>query len=108
MIEDARVLRDDFIPAEVVHRDHEIRHLSHVLQPLTDGIPADTAIVTGPSGAGKTCITQFTLDRLKQEVLDVQVHYVNCWQNYSRFRVLYRLNRPSAPGLDPEAVHKIK
>ena len=91
MIEDARVLRDDFIPAEVVHRDAEIQHLSRVLNPLTDGKPAETLIVTGPSGAGKTCLTQFTVDRLKQEVLDLHVHYVNCWQNYSRFRVLYRI-----------------
>lgn len=91
MIEDARVLRDDFIPAEVVHRDAEIQHLSRVLNPLTDGEPAETLIVTGPSGAGKTCLTQFTVDRLKQEVLDLHVHYVNCWQNYSRFRVLYRI-----------------
>ena len=64
MIEDARVLRDDFIPAEVVHRDAEIQHLSRVLSPLTDGEPAETLIVTGPSGAGKTCLTQFTVDRL--------------------------------------------
>jgi len=91
MIEDARVLRDDFIPAEVVHRDPEIQHISRVLSPLTEGQPAETLIVTGPSGAGKTCLTQFTVDRLKQEVLDLHIHYVNCWQNYSRFRVLYRI-----------------
>jgi len=91
MIEDARVLRDDFIPAEVVHRDHEIQHLSRVLRPFMDGELADTAILTGPSGAGKTCIAQFTVDRLQQEVLDLHVHYINCWQNYSRFRVLYRI-----------------
>jgi len=91
MIEDARVLRDDFIPAEVVHRDREIQHLSRVLNPLTNGEPAETLIVTGPSGAGKTCLSQFTVDRLKQEVLDLHVHYINCWQNYSRFRVLYRI-----------------
>lgn len=91
MIEDARVLRDDFIPAEVVHRDAEIQHLSRVLSPLTDGEPADTLIVTRPSGAGKTCLSRFAVDRLRQEVLDLHVHYVNCWQNYSRFRVLYRI-----------------
>jgi len=91
MIEDARVLRDDFIPAEVVHRDAEIQHISRVLSPLTDGQPAETLIVTGPSGAGKTCLTQFTVDRLKQQVLDLHIHYINCWQNYSRFRVLYRI-----------------
>jgi len=57
MIRDARVLRAGFVPREVEHRDAEVNHLSSVLKPITNGEPADTAIVTGPSGAGKTCIS---------------------------------------------------
>ncbi len=57
MIRDARVLRAGFVPREVEHRDAEVNHLSSVLEPITNGEPADTAIVTGPSGAGKTCIS---------------------------------------------------
>ena len=52
MIRDARVLRAGFVPREVEHRDAEVNHLSSVLEPITNGEPADTAIVTGPSGAG--------------------------------------------------------
>ena len=91
MIRDARVLRAGFVPREVEHRDAEVNHLSSVLEPITNGEPADTAIVTGPSGAGKTCISQFVTERLREEVLDVEATYVNCWRNYTRFRTLYQI-----------------
>lgn len=91
MIRDARVLRAGFVPREVEHRDQEVNHLSSVLEPITNGEPADTAIVTGPSGTGKTCISQFVTERLREEVLDVEATYVNCWRNYTRFRTLYQI-----------------
>ncbi|MFY4814849.1 Cdc6/Cdc18 family protein [Haloarcula sp. AONF1] len=91
MIRDARVLRAGFVPREVEHRDAEVNHLSSVLEPITNGEPANTAIVTGPSGTGKTCISQFVTERLREEVLDVEATYVNCWRNYTRFRTLYQI-----------------
>jgi len=91
MIRDARVLRAGFVPREVEHRDAEVNHLSSVLEPITNGEPADTAIVTGPSGAGKTCISKFVTEQLREEVLDVEATYVNCWRNYTRFRTLYQI-----------------
>lgn len=91
MIRDARVLRAGFVPREVEHRDAEVNHLSSVLEPVTNGDPADTAVVTGPSGTGKTCISRFVTERLREEALDVEATYVNCWRNYTRFRTLYRI-----------------
>jgi orc1/cdc6 family replication initiation protein len=91
MIRDARVLRAGFVPREVEHRDAEVNHLSSVLEPITNGEPADTAVVTGPSGVGKTCLSKFVIERLREEALDVEATYVNCWQNYTRFRALYQI-----------------
>jgi orc1/cdc6 family replication initiation protein len=91
MIRDARVLRAGFVPREVEHRDAAVNHLSTVLEPITNGEPADTAILTGPSGTGKTCISRFVTERLREEVLDVKHTYVNCWRNYTRFRTLYQI-----------------
>ena len=91
MICDARVLRAGFVPREVEHRNAEVNHLSSVLEPITNGEPADTAIVTGPSGVGKTCISKFVTERLREEVLDVEATYVNCWRNYTRFRTVYQI-----------------
>jgi len=100
MISDARVLRAGFVPREVEHRDAEVNHLSSVLNPITNGEPAETAIVTGPSGTGKTCISQFVTERLREEVLDVETTYVNCWRNYTRFRTLYHILDDLGPTID--------
>ncbi|TKX74062.1 AAA family ATPase [Halorubrum sp. GN11_10-6_MGM] len=91
MITDARVLQPEFIPREVTHRDAEVNTLSSVLQPILDGNSTDPAFLHGPSGVGKTCIAQFTVERLRENVVDLNHQYVNCWEDYSRFKTLYTL-----------------
>ena len=91
MIQDARFLRAGFVPSEVVHRDPEVNHLSSVLEPLARGETADTALITGPTGSGKTCIAKFTVTELRQENLDVDRVYVNCWEDHTRFQALYAI-----------------
>lgn len=91
MIRDARVLQSDFVPREVEHREAEVDALSSALDPVTRGECAETACLFGPSGTGKSCIARFTLAKLREAVLDVDVQYVNCWQHHSRFRALHRV-----------------
>ncbi|ELY62232.1 Cdc6/Cdc18 family protein [Natronolimnohabitans innermongolicus] len=91
MITDARVLQPEFIPQEVKHRDAEVNHLSSVLRPILDGQSADPVFLHGPSGVGKTCIAQFTVERLRENVVDVNHQYVNCWEDHNRFKTLYSL-----------------
>ena len=57
-----------------------------ILNIITNDEPADTAIVTESSGAGKTCIPTFVTERLREEILNVKTTYVNCWRNYTKFR----------------------
>jgi orc1/cdc6 family replication initiation protein len=91
MITDARVLDPEFVPNDVVHRDAEINLLSSVLRPVTDGGSVDPAFIYGPSGTGKTCIAQYTLDKLRESVIDLNTQYVNCWEYHSHFDTLYRV-----------------
>ena len=91
MIQDARVLQDDHLPQEVVHRHGEMSQLGGALEPVVDGDRPQHALLTGPSGAGKTCIARATLDRLQEQVLDVHIAHVDCWLHTSDFRVLYKL-----------------
>jgi len=61
------------------------------LEPLlSDGRP-DPAFLFGPTGVGKTCIARYTLAQLREQEPAVRVAYANCWQEYTRFRVLYRI-----------------
>ena len=91
MITDARVLRQGFVPGDLEHRDAETTYLSETLTPIADGETPETVIMNGPSGAGKTCIAKYMGDQLRQEVLDAEFQYVNCWQHYSRYRALHRI-----------------
>jgi orc1/cdc6 family replication initiation protein len=91
MIRDARVLQAHFVPDEIEHRNAEINALSNTLAPIMDGQPGEPSLLLGPSGAGKTCVARFTVDRLCENVLDINTQYINCWQDYARFQVLYRL-----------------
>jgi len=91
MIQDARVLQDAFIPSEVQHRDAEVNELTNALGPITNGRSGETTFLFGPSGAGKTCISKFATERLREQVVALNVQYVNCWENHSRFRALYRI-----------------
>nr|WP_281273042.1 AAA family ATPase [Halalkalicoccus subterraneus] len=91
MITDARVLQPEFIPQEVKHRDAEVNYLSSVLQPILDGRTADPSFLHGPSGAGKTCIAQYLVEQLRENVVELNHQYVNCWEDHSRFKTLYRL-----------------
>lgn len=91
MITDARVLQQEFIPREVQHRDNEVNYLSSILEPITDGQSAEPILLYGPSGTGKTCIAQFILERLRENVVELDTQYVNCWEDYTRFKTLYQL-----------------
>lgn len=100
MIQDARVLQDEFIPKEVEHRDQEMNTLAGALDPVTRNEPAETVFLFGPSGTGKTCLARFALDRLREAVIDLNHQYVNCWQDYTRFRALYRIVDAIGPTTD--------
>jgi len=92
MLTDARVLQPDFVPQDVKHRPAEVSHLTDTLHPIIEGKGhPETSLLYGPSGAGKTCIARYTVERLREEVVDIDTQYVNCWEDYSRFKTLYRL-----------------
>ncbi|ACM58750.1 orc1/cdc6 family replication initiation protein [Halorubrum lacusprofundi ATCC 49239] len=91
MITDARVLQPEFVPNDVKHRSAEVSHLSDTLRPIVDGERATNSLLYGPSGAGKTCIAQFTIEQLRENVVDLNYQYVNCWEDHTRFKTLYRL-----------------
>jgi len=91
MITDARVLQPEFVPNDVKHRSAEVSHLSDTLRPIVEGNRATNSLLYGPSGAGKTCIAQHTIEQLRENVVALNYQYVNCWEDHSRFKTLYRL-----------------
>jgi orc1/cdc6 family replication initiation protein len=91
MITDARPLQPEFVPGDIRHRDGEINALTSTLTPITHGDYTEPALLHGPSGTGKTCIAQYAIDQLCREVVNIDTQYVNCWEDYTRFKTLYRV-----------------
>ncbi|MDG5821640.1 hypothetical protein [Natronococcus sp. A-GB7] len=86
MITDARPLQPEFVPGHVRHRDGEINTLTSNLKPILNGNHADPAFLHGPSSTGKTCMAQHAVERLREQVVDLHTQYVNCWEDYTRFK----------------------
>jgi len=91
MITDARVLQSEFVPNDVKHRPAEVSHLSDILRPITNGNRPEPSFLYGPSGAGKTCIARHTVEQLRENVVDLNTNYVNCWEEHTRFQTLYQV-----------------
>lgn len=91
MITNARVLQPEFVPNDVRHRPAEMSHLSDTLRPIIEGEQATNSLLYGPSGAGKTCIARYTIQQLRENVIDLNFQYVNCWEDHTRFKTLLRV-----------------
>lgn len=91
MIHDARVLHPEFVPRDIVHRTHEVNALSSALEPFAEGDLGENTILYGPSGSGKTCMAQYVVEQLRETAVHLNYQYVNCWEDYSRFKTLYRV-----------------
>jgi orc1/cdc6 family replication initiation protein len=90
MIQDAHTLQEKFIPNKVKHRKQEMNVLVRALDPILRGESTETTLLFGPTGAGKTCLAQFIIDCLAENTA-INYQYVDCWQDYTRFRALYRI-----------------
>lgn len=106
MITDARALRPRYVPRELHHREGDIEHLTSVLKPIPSGLDGENALITGPSGAGKTTLARYVVETLERQTLDVRTGYVNAMSESTPAAILYRLLRDAGLGGDlrPEGV----
>ena len=77
MITDHSVFEDAYRPRRLLHRDQEISQLSREFHPIVDGDLGGDALISGPSGVGKTLLARHTLDRF-ETTADVAYTYLRC------------------------------
>jgi archaeal cell division control protein 6 len=91
------VLRNDYIPNTLPHRQEHIQRLGAILAPALSGSKISNLFVYGKTGTGKTIVARFVLDRLKKKAENVgaaiRISYVNCRMAGSNYRVLADLCR---------------
>ena len=96
------VLRHDYMPAHLPHRDEHIQRLAGILAPALHQSKISNVFVYGKTGTGKTIVTKFVLDRLQKKAEEigapVKITYINCRMAGTNYRVLAEICR--AIGVD--------
>ncbi|MFB6190053.1 MAG: Cdc6/Cdc18 family protein [Candidatus Nanohaloarchaea archaeon] len=91
IIEDARVLREGFIPRRMVHRDNQVQEIKRNLEPLLESGSPRNMLLYGPPGTGKSTMAEYVIDEMQKHSSEVVSGAVNCWRYPSRFKVYYNL-----------------
>jgi len=91
VIEDARVLKADYLPNRMVHRDPQIREIKRNLEPMLEGKTARNMLLYGAPGTGKTTMANYVVDEIQKYSSEVVSGSVNCWKYPSRFKVYYNI-----------------
>ncbi|MEM3507611.1 MAG: ORC1-type DNA replication protein [Candidatus Bathyarchaeia archaeon] len=91
------VLRHDYIPDNLPHRDEEIAKLGSMLAPALNSSKISNIFIYGKTGTGKTAVTKFVLERLERKAKEtgsiIKISYINCRLTGTNYRVLAEICR---------------
>jgi cell division control protein 6 len=97
IFKDRNLLRHDYVPTSLPHREEQIRRLGSVLAPALSKERVSNIFAYGKTGTGKTIVARFVLDRLQKKARDygraVDTSYVNCRLSGTNYRVIADLCR---------------
>lgn len=78
----------DFMPADILHREREIREIALNLAPLMGGRRAASIVLHGKPGTGKTTVAKHVVGQLKEATGRAQPVYINCAEQGYRYSIL--------------------
>jgi cell division control protein 6 len=97
LFKDREVLRHDYIPDKLPHREDQIRLLGERVAPVLKDARCSNIFIYGKTGTGKTAVTKFVLSHLeakaKQYGAQVKFCYINCRMTGSEYRVFASLSQ---------------
>ena len=89
------VLRHDYLPDKLPHREAQIRLLGSTVAPVLKEDRCSNVFIYGKTGTGKTAVTKYVMSHLesraKQIGTRVKFSYVNCRMTDSAYRVFASL-----------------
>jgi len=95
LFRDREVLRHDYIPDKLPHREAQIRYLGEVVAPSLRGSRCSNIFVYGKTGTGKTAVIKYVLNKLSSKAQELHAPlktcYVNCRLAGTEYRVLSSL-----------------
>jgi len=95
IFKDREVLRHDYLPERLPHREEQIRRIGEIVAPVLKGARCSNIFVYGKTGTGKTAVTKYVLSKLEAKAREVgspvSFCYVNCRLAGTEYRVLASL-----------------
>jgi cell division control protein 6 len=92
IFKDREVLRHDYLPERLPHREEQIRQLGEKVAPLLKGARSSNIFIYGNTGTGKTAVVKYVLSRLEYKAKEfnapIRLCYVNCRLAGSEYRAL--------------------
>jgi cell division control protein 6 len=91
IFQDREVLRHDYIPETLPHREEQIRHFGEIVAPVLKGSRCSNIFIYGKTGTGKTAVVKYVLNKLDQKAVElgssVKICYINCRLVGTEYRV---------------------
>jgi len=95
IFKDREVLRHDYVPDKLPHRERQIHCLGEIVAPVLKSSRCSNVFIYGKTGTGKTAATKYMLSRLSVKASElgapIEVCYVNCRLAGTEYRVLSSL-----------------
>lgn len=85
------VLRPEYLPDELPHREEQIAKLGSILAPSLKGSKPSNVFIYGLTGTGKTAVTKYVLKRLYGKSIELGIDIVPCYVNTRQDDTTYRV-----------------
>jgi cell division control protein 6 len=91
IFKDREVLRHDYLPDKLPHREEQIRALGAIVAPVLKGARCSNLLIYGKTGTGKTAVAKYVLSHLEVRAKEfgapIRFCYVNCRMTSSEYRI---------------------
>jgi orc1/cdc6 family replication initiation protein len=81
VFDNIKVLSEEYMPDEILERDTQIDEYGKCLGPALQGAKPSNVMAFGPTGVGKTAVTNYVLRLLKEKCREKDVDLEVVWQN---------------------------
>jgi cell division control protein 6 len=97
IFKDREVLRHDYLPDKLPHRENQIRLLGETVAPVLRDARCSNIFIYGKTGTGKTAVTKYVLSHLEAKAKEygasVRFCYVNCRMTGTEYRIFANLSQ---------------
>jgi len=97
VFKDREVLRHDYLPDRLPHREDQIKLLGSTVAPVLRDARCSNIFIYGKTGTGKTAVTKYVLSHLESKAKEygaqVKFCYINCRMTGSEYRVFAALSQ---------------